>query len=87
MAKGSVRKKGRNARMYEALRDYGDRIDTVGVFSFKVREKLYQITMSIIRQMRKTHLVTDEEYRQLDTIFAQKYEPIFGGLYAGTDLL
>ncbi len=26
-----------NARMYEALRDYGDRIDTVGVFSFKVK--------------------------------------------------
>jgi len=26
-----------NARMYDALRDYGDRIDTVGVFSFKVR--------------------------------------------------
>lgn len=25
-----------NARMYEALRDYGDRIDTVGIFSFKV---------------------------------------------------
>ncbi len=51
------------------------------------QEKLYQITMSIIRQMRKTRLITDEEYRQLDTIFAQKYEPIFGGLYAGTDLL
>lgn len=26
-----------NARMYEALQKYGDRIDTVGVFSFKVR--------------------------------------------------
>lgn len=25
-----------NARMYEALRDYGDRIDTIGLFSFKV---------------------------------------------------
>jgi len=25
-----------NARMYEALRNYGDRIDTVGLFSFKV---------------------------------------------------
>ncbi len=23
-----------NARMYEALRDYGDRIDTIGLFSF-----------------------------------------------------
>lgn len=25
-----------NARMYEALRDYGDRIDSIGLFSFKV---------------------------------------------------
>ena len=25
-----------NARMYEALRNYGDRIDTIGLFSFKV---------------------------------------------------
>lgn len=51
------------------------------------REKLYQITMSLVRQMQRTHLITAEEYHQIDTIFAQKYEPIFGGLYAGTDLL
>lgn len=51
------------------------------------REKLYQATMSLVRQMQRTHLITDEEYHQLDTIFAQKYEPIFGGLYAETDLL
>lgn len=25
-----------NARMYEALRDYGDRFDTVGIFTFEV---------------------------------------------------
>ena len=25
-----------NARMYEALRDYGDRISQIGLFSFKV---------------------------------------------------
>ncbi len=24
-----------NSRMYEALRDYGDRIDTIGLFSLK----------------------------------------------------
>lgn len=50
------------------------------------REKLYQITMSLVRQMRRTHLITDEEYHQLDTIFAQKYDPIFGGLCGGADL-
>jgi len=25
-----------NARMYEALRDYGDHLDTVGIFTFEV---------------------------------------------------
>lgn len=34
-----------NARMYEALRDYGDRIDTIGLFSFKV-DKTGTITES-----------------------------------------
>ena len=27
-----------NSRMYEALRDYGDRFDTVGIFTFEVDE-------------------------------------------------
>ena len=34
-----------NARMYEALRDYGDCIDTIGLFSFKV-DKTGTITES-----------------------------------------
>ncbi len=34
-----------NARMYEALRDYGDRIDTIGLFLFKV-DKTGTITES-----------------------------------------
>lgn len=34
-----------NARMYEALRDYGDRIDTIGLFTFKV-DKTGTITES-----------------------------------------
>ena len=25
-----------NTRMYQALRDYGDRLDTVGIFTFEV---------------------------------------------------
>ena len=25
-----------NSRMYQALRDYGDRLDTVGIFTFEV---------------------------------------------------
>jgi len=45
------------------------------------REKLYQATMSLMRMMRRNHLISEEEYRQMDTIFAQKYEPLFGGLW------
>lgn len=38
-----------NARMYEALRDYGDRISQVGLFSFKVRTtgEIYESGVSI----------------------------------------
>lgn len=45
------------------------------------REKLYQATMSLVRTLRRSRLVSEEEYHQIDTIFAQKYEPIFGGLW------
>jgi len=46
------------------------------------REKLYQATMHIVREMRETHLITEEEYHAIDTIFAEKYRPIFGGLFS-----
>lgn len=38
-----------NARMYEALRDYGDRISQIGLFSFKVRAtgEIYESGVSI----------------------------------------
>ena len=33
-------------------------------------EKLYQATMHIARKMLNEGLITEEEYRQIDTIFA-----------------
>ena len=38
-----------NTRMYEALRDYGDRISQIGLFSFKVRVtgEIYESGVSI----------------------------------------
>ena len=38
-----------NARMYEALRDYGNRISQVGLFSFKVKStgEIYESSISI----------------------------------------
>lgn len=43
-------------------------------------EKMYQATMSIARKMLKEGIVSEEEYRQIDTIFLEKYKPVFGTL-------
>ena len=44
------------------------------------REKMYQLTMNSVRRMLIAGLISDKEYCQIDTIFKQKYRPIFGGL-------
>lgn len=43
-------------------------------------EKLYQATMSMARRMLEDGLISEEEYRQIDTIFLEKYRPVFGTL-------
>lgn len=50
-------------------------------------EKLYQTTMHIARKMLKSGLISEEEYRQIDTIFTEKYQPTLGTLFADIDLL
>lgn len=50
-------------------------------------EKLYQATMHIARKMFNEGLITEEEYRQIDTIFSEKYQPTLGTLFADIDLL
>lgn len=50
-------------------------------------EKLYQTTMHIARKMLNEGLITEEEYRQIDTIFLEKYQPTLGTLFADIDLL
>ncbi len=50
-------------------------------------EKLYQATMHIARKMLNEGLITEEEYRQIDTIFSEKYQPTLGTLFADIDLL
>ena len=46
-------------------------------------EKLYQATMSMARRMLHDGLISEEEYRQIDTIFFEKYRPVFGALFSG----
>lgn len=44
-------------------------------------ELMYQTTMSIARKMFNEGLITKDEYRQIDTIFRDKYEPKLGTLF------
>lgn len=46
------------------------------------QEKLYQVTMSMVRRMLAEGLITEEEYRQIDTMFLEKYRPLFGTLFS-----
>ena len=45
-------------------------------------EKLYQATMSMVRRMLEKGLISEEEYRQIDTMFLEKYRPVFGKLFS-----
>lgn len=49
-------------------------------------EKLYQTTMHMVRRMLEDGAITEEEYRQIDTIFLEKYHPIFGTLLSDISL-
>lgn len=51
------------------------------------REKLYQLTMSMARQMLKSGLISREEYAVIDTKMREKYEPTLGTLFADIDLI
>ena len=46
------------------------------------QEKLYQATMSMVRRMLEKGLISEEEYRQIDTMFLEKYRPVFGTLFS-----
>lgn len=49
-------------------------------------EKLYQATMSMVRRMLEDGLISQEEYRQIDIIFLEKYRPVFGTLFSDISL-
>lgn len=44
-------------------------------------ELMYQMTMSIARKMFSEGLMTEDEYRQIDTMFREKYQPKIGTLF------
>lgn len=49
-------------------------------------EKLYQTTMHMVKRLLEDGAITEEEYRQIDTIFLEKYHPIFGTLLSDISL-
>ncbi len=49
-------------------------------------EKLYQTTMHLARKMLGEDIISEEEYRQIDTIFLEKYKPVFGVLFSDISL-
>jgi len=42
--------------------------------------------MSIARKMLQEGIVSEEEYRRIDTIFLEKYRPVFGTLFSDISL-
>ena len=44
-------------------------------------EMMYQATMSIARKMLRDGLISEDEYRQIDTMFIEKYQPKIGVLF------
>ena len=49
-------------------------------------EKLYQTTMHLARKMLEEGIISEEEYRQIDTIVLEKYKPVFGTLFSDISL-
>ena len=47
------------------------------------REKNYGASMAVARAMFSKGLITDREYRKIDTIFRKKYRPVIGALQTG----
>lgn len=44
------------------------------------REKNYRISQAITKSMLNKGLITDREYKKIDTILKHKYRPVFGSL-------
>ena len=49
-------------------------------------ERLYQISLSVAKTMLRKGVVSEEEYKQINTILLEKYRPILGTLLSGKPL-
>mgnify|MGYP001167106081 FL=1 len=46
-------------------------------------EKDYRVAMSVAKHLLCTGCISREEYRQIDTIMAEKFSPVWGSLSPG----
>lgn len=49
-------------------------------------ELRYRMSLSIARSMLEEGAITEEEYREIDTILLKKHRPVLGTLLAGKPL-
>ena len=50
-------------------------------------ELRYRMSLSVARAMLEKGVITEEEYRQIDTILLEKHRPTLGTLLAGKPLI
>lgn len=47
----------------------------------------YQLTMSFVRHLKSSGIISDNEYKQINIIMLRKYRPILGTLLSGKALI
>jgi len=45
-----------------------------------VRERDYSAAVSIAKIMLQKGIISEKEYRKIDTMFTRKYRPVIGGI-------
>lgn len=49
-------------------------------------ERLYLVSCSVAKSMLREGIISEEEYKEIDTILLEKYRPVLGTLLAGRPL-
>lgn len=51
------------------------------------REKNYLLAMRMAKKMLEACIITTDDYRRLDKLFLDKYNPVLGRVYSELDLI
>ena len=46
------------------------------------KEKIYQGSLGVAKEMRRKNIITAEEYTQIQKFLIAKYRPVFGVLFS-----